>query len=348
MRHGMLMTAVATVTLPGLLALLAVVGHEHVAGAEAGATAAALDGTLNGPSPVAPATAGTAVPGNGASVQRESGAPVAVLSRVTISQQVTGMSLLNSAADAGLSTSYQGTELISQSGVDGSVKTISQVWHQGGGQTLVETVSGATSTTTQPPSRLRSEVASSDPATGSPEGVFGVTRSLMALLGKHYVPVYLGGGAVAGRAATVVELYRFDGSLAARYWLDKQTFVPLRRDLFDDADHVISQDKFVQVKFGAPALPKLQAARRDRRRHRPRRRPPGSRPASRPGSSTRSPERAGRYSAACRETCPCTRPRRPRPRAARSSTLSTPMGSTSSRSSCSGAPCRRKCPAGSR
>jgi len=40
MRHGLLLTAVATVTVPGLLAMLAVVGHEHVA-VEAGVNAAA-------------------------------------------------------------------------------------------------------------------------------------------------------------------------------------------------------------------------------------------------------------------------------------------------------------------
>jgi len=247
----MLMTAVATVTLPGLLAILAVVGHEH-ASAEAGATA--LDGTVTGQFPVAPATARAAVRNNVASVQRASGGPVTVLSRVTVSQQVTGMHILDGAADAGLSTSYQGTELVSQSGVDGGVKTISRVWHQGDGQTLVQTLSGSTSGAG--PSTT-SDVVGPDPVSGSPEGVFGVTRSLMALLGKHYVPVYKGGGVIVGRAAAVVELYRFDGSLAARYWLDKQTKVPLRRDLFDASDNMISEDSFVQIKFGALALPGL-------------------------------------------------------------------------------------------
>ena len=103
-------------------------------------------------------------------------------------------------------------------------------------------------------------MASSDPVSGSPEGVFGVTKSLVALLGKHYVAVYRGGGAAVGRAATVVELYRFDGSLAAPYWLDKQTMVPLRRELFDTSDNVISEDSFIQVKFGAPAVPRPTAA----------------------------------------------------------------------------------------
>jgi len=57
---------------------------------------------------------------------------------------------------------------------------------------------------------------------------------------------------------------RFDGSLAARYWLDKQTMVPLRRDLFGPSDNVIGQDSFVQVKFGALAVPQLAGAARAR------------------------------------------------------------------------------------
>jgi sigma-E factor negative regulatory protein RseB len=87
--------------------------------------------------------------------------------------------------------------------------------------------------------------------------VFGVTKSLLALLGEHYVAVYRGDGAAVGRTAAVVDIYRFDGSLAARYWLDKQTTVPLRRELFDTSDNVISEDSFVQVQFGALAVPQL-------------------------------------------------------------------------------------------
>jgi len=256
MRNGLLITAVATVTVPGLLAMLAVVGHEHVA-AEAGVSAAALDGTPpSGPFPVAPATARAGVLNNVAAVQRADGVPVTVFNRVTVSQKAEGMRLLDGAADASLSTSYHGTELISQSSVDGSVKTVSQVWHQGGGVTLVET-SDTASAAARP---ANVSVASSDPASGSPEGVFGVTKSLVALLGKHYVAVDRGGGTAVGRKATVVDLYRFDGSLAGRYWLDKQTEVPLRRELFGTSDKVISQDSFVQVNFGELAVPRLAGA----------------------------------------------------------------------------------------
>lgn len=256
MRHGLLMTAVATVTVPGLLAMLAVVGHERVA-PERDVTPAALDGTLAGPFPVAPATARAAVRNNVAAVQREAGAPVTVLNRVTVSQQVKGMQLLDGAADASLSTSYQGTELGSQSGMAGRVKTISQVWHQAGGVTLVEMPRDVTPAAAQP--AAAADMAGSD--SPAPEGVFGVTRPLVALLGKHYVAAYGGAGTAAGRAATVVDLYRFDGSLAARYWLDKQTTVPLRRDRFDTTDQLISQDSFTSVRFGALAAPQFAWAR---------------------------------------------------------------------------------------
>lgn len=248
-RHGLLLTAVATVTVPGLLAMLAVAGHEHVT-PKAGAAAVALDGAAqSGPFPVAPSTARTAVRNNVAAVQRASGAPVTVLSRVTTSQQEMGTSLLDKSATAVQSTSYQGTELLSQSGLVGRVKMVSRVWHQGGGVTLVQTSNDAIT----PASR---SAIPSNAATTSPEGVFGVTKPLVALIGKHYVAVYRGKGSAVGRKSEIVELYRFDGSLAARYWLDGQTMVPLRRQLFDTADNQISDDSFVQVKFGA-AVAKL-------------------------------------------------------------------------------------------
>jgi sigma-E factor negative regulatory protein RseB len=245
-RHSLLLTAVATVTVPGLLAVFGVIGHDQ--GAGQGDIAAALDSAaLSGPFPVAPATARAAVRNNVAAVQRASGAPLTILSRVTASQQASGLQLLDKAADAGLAATYQGTEVTSQSGVNGSVTVVSQVWHEGGDATRVKTSSGAMSATTA------ATADAANAASSSPDGVFGVTKSLVALLGRHYVAVYRGSGTVAGRAAAVVELYRFDGSLAAQYWLDRQTLVPLRRELFDTSDNVISEDSFVRVQFGAQA-----------------------------------------------------------------------------------------------
>jgi sigma-E factor negative regulatory protein RseB len=249
MRHGLLMTAVATVSVPGLLAMAGVIAHDHVAAGAGTVVSAAFDDTLSGPFPVVPASARAPLRDNLAALQRAAGAPVTVLSRVTVGEQAMGTRLLAMAADADLTTSYQGTELISQSGVGGRVEMVSQVWHTGGGPTLVQTSDGASS-----------PAASSAAVSSSPVGVFGITKSRVALLGKHYVAVYRGAGAANGRPATVVELYRFDGSLAALYWLDRKTTVPLRRELFDTSENVISEDSFTRVQFGAFAVPRFPDA----------------------------------------------------------------------------------------
>ena len=94
----------------------------------------------------------------------------------------------------------------------------------------------------------------------SPEGVFGVTKTLVSLLGQHYVAVYQGTGSAIGRPALIVELHRADGSLAARFWLDRQTMVPLRREVFDTSAQLISEEAFVQVQFGTLTKPPAPAA----------------------------------------------------------------------------------------
>jgi sigma-E factor negative regulatory protein RseB len=253
-RHGLLLTAVVTVTVPGLLAVFAVRGQENVAADTVGVAAVAVGAAaLTGPFPMAPTTARASVRNDVAAVQHESGTPVTVLNRVTAGQQALGMRMLGKAADAGLAMSYQGVAVVSESGVDGSVSMISKVWHRGGGLTLMQTSSA--------PSQQSKAAAASEMDASSPGGVFGITRPLVTLLGKHYVAVYTGRGSVARRPAAVVVLYRFDGSLAARYWLDRQTMVPLRRELFDTTDRVIDEDSFVTVRFGGSAGGALAGAR---------------------------------------------------------------------------------------
>ena len=252
-RLGLLVSAAVTVTIPGVLAVLAILGHEHaVAGADAMTVTALSEDSTLGPLPTAPTRTDTAVRNSVAEVQRTSGEPVTVLSDVAANQQAFAMSLLGKAAAAGQETSYQGVELTTQSGVDGTVTMVSQVWHQGGGLTLVRTSSGATS------------AVSYESGGQSPVGVFGVTKAMVALLGQHYVAVYRGTGAADGRVAAIIEVYRFDGTLAGRFWLDSRTLVPLRREVFDTSDKLVSDDAFVKVQIGAlagrPAAAAVSAA----------------------------------------------------------------------------------------
>lgn len=257
-RPGLLLSVAVTVTVPGLLAVLSVLGHEHAAwGANAGAVSlgsgappASLpaESSSDGAAPTVPA----AVRQAGAAMELTAGLHATVYGEAVSADQELGMSLLSKAAEAGLAMSYQGVELIAQSGLAGTVTMISAVWHRGGGLTVTQTSDAARLPGSQP-------YVSYDGNNRSPEGVFGVTKTLVALLGKHYVADYRGTGFTLGRPALIVDLRRADGSLAAQFWLDRETLVPLRRDVYDTSARLVSEDAFMQVQFGALAVPPAKA-----------------------------------------------------------------------------------------
>jgi MucB/RseB family protein len=153
--------------------------------------------------------------------------------------------LLAQAAEAAIGTSYQGEEVVTRwSGGGGSV-LVSDIWHVSGGKTVTRTLDTGASLSSQP-------YQSSDNDGQAPEGVFGVTAPLLKLLEDHYVVAYAGVGSADNRTAQVVEAWRSDGSIAARYWLDDATKLPLERQVFDLDSHVISQDVFIDVSFTDP------------------------------------------------------------------------------------------------
>jgi len=225
-RPGLLLSAVVAITVPGVVAVIALLGPDHAA---TRATAFAGGGT------------GEATAGSGELYDHAESA-----------QDGTGIQLLGESAAASLAASYQGVELLAQWGVAGPDTIVSDVWHSGG-VTVTQTSDAAMLTGTQP-------YVSYDADNRSPEGVFGVTKPLVSLLGQHYFAVYQGIGSAAGRPALVVELLRADGSLAARFWLDRETMLPLRREVFDTSAQLISQEAFVQVQFGTLTKPPAPAA----------------------------------------------------------------------------------------
>jgi sigma-E factor negative regulatory protein RseB len=259
-RPALLLTAAATITVPSMLAGLAVLGHVHAAAQAraammaAGANPAPEMLTAGSPSSSAlPAvlTAGPAAARDAAAqMAKVSGmnAGAVLFSTALSGEETLGMRLLAMAAAAGLDTSYQGVEVIAQSGIDGTVTMVSNVWHRGGGLTITQT-SNAAVLTGGPP------YVAYDSDSQAPEGVFGLTKPLVALLGSHYVALYRGMSTVVGRPALVVELRRADGTLAARFLLDAKTKVPLERYVFDESAQLVSQDAFVQVQFGPLAAP---------------------------------------------------------------------------------------------
>jgi sigma-E factor negative regulatory protein RseB len=243
-RPGLLVSALVTITVPSMLAALAVLGHERVA-PEAVYPPPAL------PADSLPAASVAGVPATGTAQIRTAAAGIEKAAQETMAdamasaRQAAGLRMLGKSATAGVATSYQGVELIAQLGVGGTVTMISNVWHRSGGLTITRT--------TDPTELDGSQSYFYDVDNRSPEGVFGVTTTLVTLLGRHYVAVYRGYGSAVGRAALIVDLHRGDGSLAARFWLDRQTMVPLRRDVYDTSAQLISEDAFVQVQFGSLA-----------------------------------------------------------------------------------------------
>ena len=289
-RPGLLLSAAVTLTVPGVLAVLAVLGHEHAAfearseavslGSSAPPASMSAESLSAAAVPTTPAASRAAVRDAAAEMEKIPGLHAAAFSAAVNSQQALGMRLLSKSATAGLATSYQGVELIAQSGVNGAVTMISDVWHQGGGLTVTQTSDAGMLTSSQP-------YVSYDVDNHSPEGVFGVTKTLVALLGRHYVATYRGTGVALGRPALVVELYRADGSLAARFWLDRQTLVPLRRDVYDTSARLVSEDAFVQVQFGALTAPPAGDGGGQRQRAGPVRMVQGHGPGELAGASQR-------------------------------------------------------------
>jgi sigma-E factor negative regulatory protein RseB len=175
-------------------------------------------------------------------------APVAARRPAT----VRAVRLLAQAAQAAIVTSYQGQEIVTRWSQGGGSVLVSSIWHVSGGQTVTQTTADGASYSSQ-------SYLSSDTDGQSPEGVLGVTAPLVQLLESHYVVAYAGAGSADNRTAQVVEAWRADGSIAARFWLDDATKLPLEREVFDTAAHVIGQDVFIDVSFTTRAESPQQA-----------------------------------------------------------------------------------------
>lgn len=173
-----------------------------------------------------------------------------------------GLHLLSQAAAACRQVSYQGVQITEWHGADGSLTSMVNVWHQRGHQTLIQAAAVPADQSAQP---LRTAgAADPDPAAADasaqrgPEGVMSMTPQLVALLAANYRVAVGRPGWVAGRPAQEVVLYRRrSGAVAARFWLDSATKLPLRRETFDIHARLITEDVFVSLTLGVPAATEL-------------------------------------------------------------------------------------------
>jgi sigma-E factor negative regulatory protein RseB len=163
-----------------------------------------------------------------------------------------GLRLLSEAARACQHVSYQGVQRTAWEGPGGSWISLVNVWHQRDHQTLIQTA-------TMPAAALPLPGASSTDPDGDgddvgqrdPEGIMTMTSQMVALLAENYQVFLAGRGLVAGRPVRELVLRHRDGRLAARFWLDNVTKLPLRRETFDGDARMVSDDVFVSLKLGS-------------------------------------------------------------------------------------------------
>jgi sigma-E factor negative regulatory protein RseB len=66
----------------------------------------------------------------------------------------------------------------------------------------------------------------------------------------NYLIEYAGTDSASGRSAVIVAVRRRDGTLAARFWLDAATDLPLRREMYDSRGHLINEGAFIDLQIG--------------------------------------------------------------------------------------------------
>jgi len=176
--------------------------------------------------------------------------------------QAAGLRLLREAAQACRSLPYQGVELAwwgrgSRAGGDTSVV---QVWHRPGGRALTQEPGAPV--LTQPPAASPSASGQHQPVaplgTSGPNpdgaGALGMSTRLVSLLAANYEVTVAGRGQVAGRPARIITVRRPGGGVAAWFWLDSATSLPLRKEMFDARSHLISSVAFTEVSIGPGAV----------------------------------------------------------------------------------------------
>ncbi len=157
-----------------------------------------------------------------------------------------GLRLLGEAAVACQGMAYQGVQVVASVSPAGRNVSVVDVWHTRGRGALIQIAD---------PGNDRDADDAADPA-----GVLSLTRQMVALLGANYQVTIVGGGLADGRPAQVVVVRRTSGAMAARFWLDNATKLPLRRQVFDTRAQLISEDSFIDLQLGAKAAASAPAA----------------------------------------------------------------------------------------
>jgi len=128
----------------------------------------------------------------------------------------------------------------------GPTTSVVHVWHAPGGVTLTQAVAGVPYWSGEVPHILLPTSARGGQAMAG-TAMLGMSQRLVSLLAANYRVMTAGLGQVAGRWTRIVTARWRGGGLAARFWLDLATALPLRRQTFGVAGRVVSNAARQQV-----------------------------------------------------------------------------------------------------
>ncbi len=148
------------------------------------------------------------------------------------------MQLLQRAVDASRDVFYAGTKVLTSPTSSAYV----DIWHVPGRGTTSKVESGSLDSDT-PSGQLEG-----DPVDD------GLDDLVLATLTHGYSLAVMGDADCVGRSTSVVEARSLSThQLAAKLWLDDATGLLLRRQLFDDAGHIVRSTSYVDIKVGSAA-----------------------------------------------------------------------------------------------
>lgn len=193
------------------------------------------------------------VPGSAASAQPRTGGmarPIAPpVNAASAAQVQRGLTLMSGAVAACGADSYSGTQMTVWWSSAGSSTYLIKVWHRQRDVDLE--IAGGYTKEIRPPGLGQGTMT----ATASrAEGVLSLSGTMLDLMQSNYQIAYSGTGSAVGRPAEIVTVRRDDGTLAARYWLDAATSLPLRREIFDSSGNLVNEGAFIDLQVGDPEV----------------------------------------------------------------------------------------------
>src|SRR5215475_10151764 len=154
---------------------------------------------------------------------------------------------------------YAGVEVLGAWRGPGAEASVVNVWHAPGGVMRAQALAAAPDLSGAAP-RIVPPFSSLGGQALVGNLMLGMSPRLAALLSANYRVATVGWGQVAGRPARVVTATRRNGKLAAKFWLDRATTLPLRQQTFDARGAMMSEAMFTRLTVGPGAAAKPASA----------------------------------------------------------------------------------------